>query len=113
MATNKDATVALNVDCQVTDETIVQLKRQNDELRARLDQEVNAGHRLDRDLRTLEADFMHFDREEKSVSMMVKDSADVGHANADLNAHLSELKVQNARVLAENRRLQQELEAQL
>ena len=64
IAGNKDAAMALNVDCQVSDETIATLKRQNEELRYRLSQEIDAGHRLDKDSRALEADLMHIEREE-------------------------------------------------
>lgn len=85
--------MALNVDCQVTDETIVQLKRQNEELRHRLSSEIDAGHKLDRDVRAMEADLMHIEREEQSVALMIKESADVGHCHSGLQAHLAELRV--------------------
>lgn len=54
----------LNIDCQVTDETIVSLKRHNDELRQRLAHEIDNGHQFDRSVRALEADLAHIDREE-------------------------------------------------
>lgn len=63
-AQNRDSAMQLNIDCQVTDETIVSLKRHNDELRQRLGHEIDQGHQLDRSVRALEADLAHIEREE-------------------------------------------------
>jgi hypothetical protein len=62
-------------------------------LRHRLTAEIDAGHRLDKDVRAMEADLMHIEREEQSVALMIKDSADVNHHNSGLHAHLAELRV--------------------
>lgn len=56
---------------------------------------------------------MHIEREEQSVALMIKDSADVNHHNSGLHAHLAELRVQNDAVLDKNKRLQADLETQL
>ena len=44
VAHNRESAMQLNIDCQVTDETIVSLKRHNDELRQRLAHEIDNGH---------------------------------------------------------------------
>jgi len=89
----------LNIDCQVTDETIVSLKRHNDELRQRLGHEIDQGHQLDRTVRALEADLAHVEREEQSCAAMCKDATDTTAANASLHAHLAALRTQNDMVL--------------
>ena len=105
--------MALNVDCQVTDESIAVLKRQNDELRFRLGQELDAGHAMDRDLNAMKSDLNNCEREEASLNQMLKDAASVGHANQDFHAHLAELRAKNDQVLDQNRKLQADLEVQL
>lgn len=102
--------MALNIDCQVTDEAICGLKRQNEDLRFRLGQEIDAGHKLDRDFSTLKADLMHVEREEESMKWRLNDSAAVGHANQDLHAVLADLRAKNDLVLEQNRKLQADLE---